>query len=343
MKQKLEEIKKLFETEIKQIKNSEQLENLKLKFMGKKGLITQVMPMLKDVANEQKREMGMLVNSVKTAIENGINNMQEKLAELKLQAELNNAKLIDITLPVNTGIGSLHPRTVLQQEIEQVFISMGFTVDKGNEIETEFNNFDAVNVPSTHPARDMQDTFWLNNGQVLKTHTSAGQNRILSKYKGTCRVIFPGRCFRNEALDAGHENTFFQMEGVIVDKEVSVANLIYFMKEMLSKVFKKEVEVRLRPGYFPFTEPSFEMDVKCPFCGGVGCKTCGNSGWIELCPCGMIHPNVLKMAGIDPNVYSGCAFGLGFDRLVMIKSNLNDIRVLNSGNLKVLKPFKVNI
>ena len=233
MKQKLEEIKKLFETEIKQIKNSEQLENLKLKFMGKKGLITQVMPMLKDVANEQKREMGMLVNSVKTAIENGINNMQEKLAELKLQAELNNAKLIDITLPVDTGIGSLHPRTVLQQEIEQVFISMGFTVDKGNEIETEFNNFDAVNVPSTHPARDMQDTFWLNNGQVLKTHTSAGQNRILSKYKGTCRVIFPGRCFRNEALDAGHENTFFQMEGVIVDKEVSVANLIYFMKERL--------------------------------------------------------------------------------------------------------------
>lgn len=343
MKQKLEQIKKEFNLEIEKVNTFELLENLKLKYMGKKGLINQVMPMLKDVAPEDKREMGMLVNSIKTLIEEGISGVQQKLEEQKLQSELNNAKQIDITLPVDVATGSLHPRTILQHEIEQVFISMGFTVDKGNEIETEFNNFDAVNVPATHPARDMQDTFWLNNGQVLKTHTSAGQNRILSKYKGTCRVIFPGRCFRNEALDAGHENTFFQMEGVIVDKEVSVANLIYFMKEMLSKVFKKEVEVRLRPGYFPFTEPSFEMDVKCPFCGGVGCKTCGNGGWIELCPCGMIHPNVLKMAGIDSNIYSGCAFGLGFDRLVMIKSNLNDIRVLNSGNLKILKPFKVNI
>lgn len=343
MKQKIEELTKQFDAELTNVTNGEQLENLKLKFMGKKGLLNQIMPMLKDVAAEQKREMGMLINAVKTKIETSINKMQEKLEELKLQAELKNAKQIDITLPVDTCVGSLHPRTILQHEIEEVFISMGFVVDSGNEIETEFNNFDAVNVPASHPARDMQDTFWLNNGQVLKTHTSAGQNRILSKYKGTCKVIFPGRCFRNEALDAGHENTFFQIEGVIVDKDVSVSNLIYFMKEMLSKVFKKEVEVRLRPGYFPFTEPSFEMDVKCPFCDGAGCKTCGNSGWIELCPCGMIHPRVLEMAGINPNEYSGCAFGLGFDRLVMIKSNLNDIRVLNSGNLKVLKPFKVNI
>ncbi len=343
MKEKLEQIKKDFDLDLASVKSFEDLESLKLKYMGKKGLINQVMPMLKDVPNEQKREMGMLVNSVKTAIETSIDSVNQNLEQQKLDNELNNAKLIDITMPVETGVGSLHPRTILQKEIEEVFVSMGFTVDMGNEIETEFNNFDAVNVPSTHPARDMQDTFWLSNGQVLKTHTSAGQNRILSKYKGTCRVIFPGRCFRNEALDAGHENTFFQMEGVIVDKNVSVANLIYFMKEMLSKVFKKEVEVRLRPGYFPFTEPSFEMDVKCPFCDGVGCKTCGGSGWIELCPCGMIHPRVLEMAGIDPNEYSGCAFGLGFDRLVMIKSNLNDIRVLNSGNLKVLKPFKVNI
>lgn len=343
MLKKIEEIQKQFALDIQAVTDQKSLEESRLKYMGKKGLITMLMPLLKDVPNEQKREMGMKINAVKNEIESKLTELATTLEQQKMNAEIANTEKIDITLPVDNGVGSLHPRTVIQKEVEDVFISMGFVVDMGNEVETEFNNFDAVNVPSTHPARDTQDTFWLNNGEVLKTHTSAGQNRILSKYKGTCKVIFPGRCFRNEALDAGHENTFFQMEGVIVDKNVSVANLIYFMKEMLSKVFKKEVEVRLRPGFFPFTEPSFEMDVKCPFCGGTGCSTCGGSGWIELCPCGMIHPNVLKMAGIDSNEYSGCAFGLGFDRLVMIKSGLNDIRALNSGNLKILKPFKLNV
>ena len=220
---------------------------------------------------------------------------------------------------------------------------MGFVVEEGYEIETEYNNFDAVNVPSNHPARDMQDTFWLNNGQVLKTHTSAAQNRILKKYKNNMpiRAIFPGRCFRNEELDAGHENTFFQLEGIIVDENVSVANLIYFMKEMLSRIFKKEVDVRLRPGFFPFVEPGFEMDVKCPYCDGKGCNVCKQGGWIELCPCGMIHPNVLREAGIDSEKYSGCAFGLGLDRMVMMTMGFKDIRDLNSGNLKIFKQFKV--
>ena len=220
---------------------------------------------------------------------------------------------------------------------------MGFVVEDGAEIETEFNNFTAVNVPENHPARDMQDTFWLDNGQLLKTHTSASQNRILRKYAPPIRAIFPGRCFRNEELDAGHENTFFQLEGIIVDKNISVGNLIYFMKEMLSKIFKKDIEVRLRPGFFPFTEPSFEMDIRCPFCDGKGCSTCKNGGWIELCPCGMIHPNVLKNAGVDPNEYSGCAFGLGLDRMVMMRAGINDIRELNSGNLKLLKQFKLDM
>ena len=251
--------------------------------------------------------------------------------------------MFDYSLPVDTKTGSLHPRTIIQKQVCDIFKNMGFVVEDGNEVETEYNNFESVNVPKNHPARDMQDTFWLNNGELLKTQTSAAQNRILRTYGPVCKVIFPGRVFRNEELDARHENTFFQLEGVVVGKNVTVANLIYFEKAMLKSLFKKDIEVRLRPGFFPFTEPSYELDAKCPFCGGTGCHTCGNSGWLELCPCGMIHPNVLRMAGIDPDEYNGFAFGLGFDRLVMIRTKLDDIRYLNSNNLKIMSQFKTNM
>lgn len=343
MKEKIENVKLQFEQKIKDIKNLADLENLRLEFMGKKGLVNALMEEFKQIDNSLKREIGQLINNLKNNIAESLNSAKNKLEELKLKDEIENAKPIDVTLPVNTNTGSLHPRTLVLKEVEDVFTSMGFAIEDGFEIETEYNNFDAVNVPANHPARDMQDTFWLSNGQVLKTHTSAAQNRILRKYGPHCKVIFPGRCFRNESLDAGHENTFFQMEGIVVDKEVSVANLIYFMKEMLKGVFKKDVNVRLRPGFFPFTEPSFELDASCTFCGGKGCASCGGSGWIELCPCGMIHPNVLKNAGIDPDKYSGFAFGLGADRLVMLKSGLNDIRHLNSGNIALLKQFGIRI
>ena len=191
MLQKIEEVKKQFEVDVKSVSDQKSLEELRLKYMGKKGLITNLMPMLKDVPNDQKREMGMKINGVKTEIESTLSALAEELEAKRVEDQINNAEKIDITLPVETGVGSLHPRTIIQKEVEDVFISMGFVVDMGNEVETEFNNFDAVNVPATHPARDVQDTFWLNNGQVLKTHTSAGQNRILSKYKGTCKVVFP--------------------------------------------------------------------------------------------------------------------------------------------------------
>lgn len=343
MKQEIEKVSLEFDSEIKSIENQAQLEELRVKYLGKSGKITAIMPMMKTVPNEQKREIGMLINELKGKIETAVASMQEEFKQRAILEEINNAERIDITLPVDTQVGSLHPRTIVQKEIEDVFVSMGFVVEEGYEIETEYNNFDAVNVPSNHPARDMQDTFWLNNGQVLKTHTSAAQNRILKKYKNNMpiRAIFPGRCFRNEELDAGHENTFFQLEGIIVDENVSVANLIYFMKEMLSRIFKKEVDVRLRPGFFPFVEPGFEMDVKCPYCDGKGCNVCKQGGWIELCPCGMIHPNVLKEAGIDSDKFSGCAFGLGLDRMVMMTMGFKDIRDLNSGNLKIFKQFKV--
>jgi len=343
MKDKIEEISKQFDGDSERIENLDTLEELRLAYLGKKGKITDLMTYFRVVPAEFKKEMGMLVNNLKNKIETKIAELKDKLAQKAVNDEISKAKAFDITLPANIGVGSLHPRTIIQKQVVDIFSSMGFIIEDGNEVETEFNNFIAVNVPETHPARDMQDTFWLDNGEVLKTQTSAAQNRILRTYGPKCKVLFPGRCFRNEAIDASHENTFFQIEGVVVDENVSVANLIYFMKKMLNGVFKKDINVRLRPGYFPFTEPSFELDASCPFCGGKGCSTCGNSGWIELCPCGMIHPNVLKMAGVDADKYNGFAFGLGMDRLVMIKSGLDDIRHLNAGEIKLLKQFGTKI
>lgn len=223
---------------------------------------------------------------------------------------------------------------------------MGFTVEDYSEVVTDYECFESLNIPKHHPARDMQDTYYLENGQLLKSQTSAAQNAILRKYgpalieNGTpIRAIFPGRCFRNEATDACHENTFFQMEGMMVDKDISISNLIYFMKTMLSEVFRKDIKVRLRPGFFPFVEPGFELDISCLICGGTGCPSCKHSGWLELCPCGMIHPNVLREGGIDPDKYTGFAFGLGLTRLAMMKYGIKDIRDLNSGSLKSLSQF----
>ena len=343
MKDKIEEILNYTKSKLEEIDKASLCQTLRVEILGKSGRITELFRYLKEVPQDQKGAVGQLLNSAKQEVEKLIKEKEVYLANVELEKEINSAEKIDITLPTDTCTGSLHPRTIIQREIENVFTSMGFVVEDGNEVETEYNNFTAVNVPENHPARDMQDTFWLDNGEVLKTQTSAAQNKILRKYTPPIRAIFPGRCFRNEDIDASHENTFFQLEGVIVDKDVSVGNLIYFMKEMLSKIFKKDIEVRLRPGFFPFTEPSFEMDVKCPFCGGSGCSTCKNGGWIELCPCGMIHPEVLKHGGLDPEQYSGCAFGLGLVRMTMLSCGLNDIRELNSGNLKLLKQFKPTV
>lgn len=337
MDDKIIEVSQEYQERASQIESVEQLEQAKVEFLGKKGKITELLQGLRTVTSDLRREMGAKINELKQKVEQDFAN---KLADIKakeLQREIENSEVYDITMPTNKKSGSLHPITIVQKQVEEVFKSMGFIVEDGNEIETEYNNFEAVNVPKNHPARDMQDTFWLSNGEVLKTQTSAGQNRILRTYGAPCKVIFPGRCFRNENVDASHENTFFQIEGIMVGENISIANLIYFMKEMLSKVFKKDINVRLRPGYFPFTEPSFELDASCPFCGGKGCPTCKNGGWIELCPCGMIHPRVLQMGGVDTNKYQGFAFGLGLTRLAMMKYGIREIRYLNSGNIKFLK------
>ena len=341
MEENIEKLGQKIQEKINSIKSMTDAEAVRVEALGKKGEVIEILKNLKNVEESKRKEVGEKANKLRVEIEELIEKKKEELKELEYETKIKNAEKIDLTVPVDDKVGSLHPITIVSRELEDIFTGMGFTVEDGNEVETEYNNFEAVNVPKYHPARDMQDTFWLENGEVLKTQTSAAQNKIMKKYGAPLKAIFPGRCFRNEALDASHENTFFQMEGMMIDKNVSISNLIYFMKTLLSEVFKKEVEVRLRPGFFPFVEPGFELDIKCPYCGGVGCKVCKYGSWIELCPCGMIHPKVLEMGGIDPEEYSGFAFGLGLSRLAMMKYNINDLRALNSCDLRVLKQMKI--
>ncbi len=332
----LEEIFLKAKKDLEETKIFQDLSTFYVNYLGKTGKVTELMKKVKDLPNEEKRTFGQTVNKIKQDLQSLMEEREKEFAKQKILNKINKTKDLDLTVPSSCPHGSLHPISIIQNEVIDIFLSMGFTVEDGNEIETEYNNFEAVNVPKNHPARDMQDTFYLDNGQVLKTHTSAAQNRIMRKYGAPLKAIFPGRCFRNEELDASHENTFFQIEGMMIDKDVSVANLIYFMKEMLTHVFKKEINVRLRPGFFPFVEPGFELDISCPYCDGKGCRVCKHGGWIELCPCGMIHPNVLRMGGIDPDKCQGFAFGLGFSRLAMMTYDITEIRLLNSGNIKAL-------
>ncbi|HEY3741221.1 MAG TPA: phenylalanine--tRNA ligase subunit alpha, partial [Bryobacteraceae bacterium] len=276
---------------------------------------------------------------VKQEVEAALEQKKAKFESAALAARLD-AEWLDLTLPAE-GVrkGSLHPVTQIQREIEELFISLGFTVLDGPEVETEQNNFDALNIPASHPARDMQDTFWLEGGNLLRTHTSPVQVRGMRRLGPPLRMIAPGRVFRNEEVDASHEHTFYQVEGMMIDREVSVANLIYFMKTLLSGIFKREVTVRLRPGYFPFVEPGFELDIQCLICGGPGCAVCKHSGWVELLPCGLVHPNVLRMSGIDPDEWNGFAFGLGLTRLAMMRYQIDDIRQMQGGDLRFLTQF----
>ena len=323
------------------ITTEKELSEIKVKYLGKSGVVTESLKAIKDMPNDQKKSYGEAVNNLKREIEGALDNLIVELEEKAIEDQIKNSKMVDLTIPYDEKIGSLHPITITQQRVIEVFKSMGFNIEDGFEVETEYNNFEAVNVPKNHPARDMQDTFYLENGQVLKTHTSASQNRIMRKYGAPLKAIFPGRCFRNEELDASHENTFFQLEGMMIDKNISIANLIYFMKTMLSNVFGKEMKVRLRPGFFPFVEPGFELDCSCIYCDGKGCPVCKQGGWIELCPCGMIHPHVLEMGGINPEEYQGFAFGLGLSRLTMMSFGINNIRKLNGANIKDLRQAKI--
>ncbi len=346
MSEKTTQMKQEFLSKLTAVTNMTDLDALRVEYLGKNGLITGLLKEMKTLSVEEKKTFGQEVNILKDEAAQAIASKIEELKAKEIEAEISSMPDIDISTPANLDRGSYHPITLVQRECEEIFRSMGFHIEDYSEIVTDYECFEALNIPKHHPARDMQDTYYLENGQLLKSHTSAAQNAIYKKYKDALindgvpiKAIFPGRCFRNEATDANHENTFFQMEGVMVDKNISISNLIFFMKTMLSEVFKKDVKVRLRPGFFPFVEPGFELDINCLICGGEGCPSCKHSGWLELCPCGMIHPEVLKAGGIDPDEYTGFAFGLGLTRLVMMKYGVKDIRDLNSGSLKTLSQF----
>jgi phenylalanyl-tRNA synthetase alpha chain len=317
----------------------EAIEAVRVEYWGRKGKLALVSKEFGKLSPEERARNGKLLNEYKREFETLFEQRKARFESAALDARLE-SEWIDLTAPA-PGIrpGSLHPVTQVQKELEELFISLGFTILDGPEVETEYYNFDALNIPAHHPARDMQDTFWLNDGRLLRTHTSPVQVRGLEKRGAPLKMIAPGRVFRNEEVDASHEHTFYQLEGMMVDRDVSVAHLIYFMKTLLSAIFHRDVTVRLRPGYFPFVEPGFELDIQCLICGGSGCPVCKHSGWVELLPCGLVNPAVLRCSGIDPEQWNGFAFGLGLTRLVMMRYAIDDIRLLMSGDLRFLNQF----
>lgn len=319
---------------------TDSLEEVERTYLGKKGSIRKQMSMLGKLPAEERPAFGKAVNEVSNAVQASFDERLEGLKAARLAEALKDPHF-DPTLPGKRPIkGTLHPLTLVDWRLDEIFRSMGFYVLDYPEVDTEEYNFEVLNIPADHPARDMQDTLWLEDGRLLRTHTSAGQVRAMRNFQAPFKAIFPGRVFRYEATDASHDHTFHQVEGLYVDREVSVANLIASMKTLLSEVFGREVKVRLRPGYFPFVEPGFELDISCLVCDGDGCSVCKKSGWLELLPCGLVHPNVLRAGGLDPDEWQGWAFGLGLSRLVMMRYQIDDVRHLLGGDIRFLRQFE---
>jgi phenylalanyl-tRNA synthetase alpha chain len=332
----IENIRKEALDNLKQIKNKEDLDLFKKDYLGKKGKIRELFSLIKDQPIEEKKTLGQKINQLVSEVEE-IFLLKEKDLNKEEKEE------IDLTLPAKpTEMGSLHPITQVRREMERIFQLMGFSVVEGPEIEDEWHNFDALNIPEGHPARDalsLGKTFYLKGGNVLRTQTSSAQVRYMKKMKPPIKIIVPGKVYRYEKTDASHETNFFQLEGLLVDENVSVANLKAVLKKFLEEFFKREVDIRLRPSYFPFTEPSFEVDMLCTVCNGKGCSACKRTGWVEILGSGIVHPNVIKNGGLDPKKYKGFAFGLSIDRPTMMNYKINDIRLFHSGNLNFLKQF----
>lgn len=346
MDAKLREIEKEALEHIKKATDLNQLKDLEVKYLGRKSGLGEIMHQLKDLPSEQKQVIGPLGNKVKIAITESIAASRAKLEAKEIDEKLK-TEFFDITFPGTPHAkGHIHPLAQTQFEVENIFSDMGFAVMDGPEIESEYYNFEGLNIPGDHPARDMQDTFFISDKHeqkhgrlVLRTQTSPVQIRTMEKYGAPLRVIAPGRTFRNEATDASHEHTFHQVEGLLVDKNISLAHLKGVMTEFLSRLFRKEVKVRFRPGYFPFVEPGLELDFSCLLCNEKGCRACKHTGWMEFMGAGMVHPNVLKAGGIDPNEYQGWAFGFGLERLVMMRYAIEDIRHFHAGDLRFLEQF----
>jgi len=348
MQKELENLKKEIFTQLKEVKkegeeiSKEVLRDLEVKFLGRKGELSRVLRGIKDLSDQGKKEIGKLANEIKQEVQIEFRNIKNIFL-----GEGRDDEFIDVSLPGEEAQkGHLHPLTLVQNELIDLFRSMGFMILDGPELESDYYCFEALNIPAYHPARDMQDTFYIDaknkDGEydlVMRTQTSPVQVRGMQKYGAPIRCIVPGRTFRCEATDACHEHTFHQVEGLMVDKNISIANFKAVLAEMFSGIFKKDVKIRLRPGYFPFVEPGFETDISCTICEGVGCSSCKHSGWLEIGGSGMVHPNVLRAGNVDPDKFSGFAFGFGIERIAMMKYGIKDIRLFQGGDLRFLEQF----
>ena len=339
MKDRLEQIKAQALEQIKASDMPEKLNEVRVKFLGKKGELTAVLKGMKDVAPEERPKVGQLVNETRAAIEELLEETKVKM-EAAIREEKMKAEVIDVTLPSKKStVGHRHPNTTALEEVERIFVGMGYEVVEGPEVEYDLYNFEKLNIPDGHPAKDEQDTFYVNKDIVLRTQTSPVQARVMEQGKLPIRMIAPGRVFRSDEVDATHSPSFHQIEGLVIDKNVSFADLKGTLEVFAKELFGEETKTKFRPHHFPFTEPSAEVDVTCFKCGGKGCRFCKGSGWIEILGCGMVHPHVLEMCGIDPEEYSGFAFGVGLERIALLKYEIDDMRLLYENDIRFLKQF----
>ena len=339
MKEKLEQIKEEALEKIREASALDGLQEVRVAFLGKKGKLTAVLKSMKEVAPQERPRVGQLVNEAREQIENALEDaksgMEQRIREARMKAEV-----IDVTLPAQKSpVGHRHPNTIAMEEVERIFIGMGYEVVEGPEVEKDFYNFEALNIPADHPARDEQDTFYVNGDILLRTQTSPVQARVMEQGRLPIRMIAPGRVFRSDEVDATHSPSFHQIEGLVVDKNITFSDLKGTLAEFAKELFGKDTKVKFRPHHFPFTEPSAEVDVSCFKCKGVGCRFCKGSGWIEILGCGMVHPHVFEMCGIDPREYTGFAFGMGLERISLLKYEIDDMRLLYENDIRFLNQF----
>lgn len=339
MKEKLNQIREKAIEQIQAAGELDKLNDVRIRFLGKKGELTAVLKGLKDVSQEERPKVGQLVNETRSMIEEALENSKGKLLDI-LREEKLKAEIIDVTLPSKKNIvGHRHPNMIVLEEVENIFLGMGYEVVEGPEVEYDLYNFEKLNIPEDHPAKDEQDTFYINKDMVLRTQTSPVQARVMEQGKLPIRMLAPGRVFRSDEVDATHSPSFHQIEGLVIDKNISFSDLKGTLEVFARELFGADTKTKFRPHHFPFTEPSAEVDVSCFKCGGKGCRFCKGSGWIEILGCGMVHPNVLEACGIDSEEYSGFAFGVGLERIVLLKYEIDDMRLLYENDIRFLKQF----
>ena len=339
MKEKLYELLTQAKNEINLAPGLKELEEIRIKYLGKKGEVTQILKNMKDLSQEERPLVGKIANEIREEMETLLDAVKEDKKSSELDSQLEK-EAIDVTMPSKQTLrGHKHPINVALDEIIDIFLGMGFKIAEGPEVETVYHNFDALNAPIDHPSRGLSDTFYITEDMILRTQTSPIQVRTMKKQKPPIKIIAPGRCFRNDEIDATHSPMFHQIEGLVIDKDITMADLKGTLDMFAKRLFGSQTKTKFRPHYFPFTEPSGEVDVSCFKCGGEGCRFCKGSGWIEILGCGMVHPNVLLECGIDPNEYNGFAFGMGLDRVTMLKYEIDDIRVLFENDVRFIKQF----